>query len=186
MSWMKGLTRYGWNHPDPKGKGLSSGSQSRVSASTTRQNDNALLGIGTLHTLAGEGVLNNFIIRLQDPSVRCVLVSTNSAGQLDELSDRARRSASWEEFNEEFLRTDQSRKNFDLVRYSARVCRPAGARALQPLLLLLCPRETGRAGGSTRGPGFAGPARRSSNKARQNRCQVAPFRHTRPATLGRA
>ena len=76
-------------------------------------------GHWTLYSLAHEGVLTNFTTRLQDPSIRCVFVSGNSAGQLDELSDRARRSASWEEFNEEFLGTDQSRKNFDLVRYSA-------------------------------------------------------------------
>ena len=75
-------------------------------------------GHWTLYTLAREGVLTNFITRLHDPSVRCVFVSTNSAGQLDELSDRARRSASWEEYSEEFLRTDQWRKNFDLVRHS--------------------------------------------------------------------
>ena len=72
-------------------------------------------GQWTLHTLAGGGVLANFITKLQDPSVRCVFVSTNSAGQLNELADRATRSSSWEEFNATFLKDDQSRKNFDLV-----------------------------------------------------------------------
>ena len=81
-----------------------------------RQHSN---GHWTLHTLAGEGVLTNFITRLQDPSVRCLFVSANSAGQLDELSDRARRSASWEEFDEVFLSADQWKKNFDRVRRSA-------------------------------------------------------------------
>ena len=52
-------------------------------------------GHWTLYTLAEEGVLTNFITRLQDPLVRCVFVSGNAAGQLEELSDRARRSASW-------------------------------------------------------------------------------------------
>ena len=75
-------------------------------------------GHWTLYTLAEEGVLTNFITRLQDPSVRCRFVSGNSAGQLEELSDRARRSASWEEFNETFLSADQSRKNFNRVRDS--------------------------------------------------------------------
>ena len=75
-------------------------------------------GHWTLHTLAQEGVLTNFTTRLQDPSIHCVFVSGNSAGQLDELSDRARRSASWEEFNETFLRAAEWRKNFDLVRHS--------------------------------------------------------------------
>ena len=38
-------------------------------------------GQWTLHTLAGDGVLSNFITKLEDPSVRCVFVSTNSAGR---------------------------------------------------------------------------------------------------------
>ena len=76
-------------------------------------------GQWTLHTLAVDGVLANFITKLQDPSVRCVFVSTNSAGQLNELADRATRSSSWDEFNATFLRADQLRKNFDLVLSSA-------------------------------------------------------------------
>ena len=80
-----------------------------------RQHSN---GHWTLPSLAGEGVLTNFISRLQDISVRCVFVSGNSAGQLDELSDRARRAASWEEFNATFLRSDQWKKNFDRIRHS--------------------------------------------------------------------
>ena len=81
-----------------------------------RQHSN---GHWTLHTLAGQGVLTNFITRLQDPSIHCIFVSGNSAGQLDELSDRARRSASWEEFNATFLQADQWQKNFNRVRQSA-------------------------------------------------------------------
>ena len=75
-------------------------------------------GRWTLSTLAEEGVLTNFTTRLQDPSVRCVFVSSNSAGQLDELSDRARRSVSWEGFNEVFLSANEWRKNFNRVRGS--------------------------------------------------------------------
>ena len=77
------------------------------------------IGHWTLHTLAGEGVLNNFIIRLQDPSVCCVFASGSSAGQLGELSDRARRAASWEEYYEAFLNGDQWKKNFGRVQHSA-------------------------------------------------------------------
>ena len=73
-------------------------------------------GNWTLPTLAREGVLANFLNRLQDPMIRCVFVSGHSAGQFDELSDRARRSASWEEFDEHFLRDVQSRKTFNHVR----------------------------------------------------------------------
>ena len=43
-------------------------------------------GHWTLYTLAEEGVLTDFITKLQDSSARCVFVSGNSAGQLDELS----------------------------------------------------------------------------------------------------
>ena len=75
-------------------------------------------GHWTLYTLAEEGVLTDFITRLQDSSVCCVFVSGNSAGQLDELSNRARSSASWEEFNAVFLSADEWRKNFNRVRDS--------------------------------------------------------------------
>lgn len=81
-----------------------------------RQHSN---GHWTLNTLATEGVLANFITRLQDPLVHCVFVSGNSAGQLDELSDSARSATSWEEFNEAFLSSDHRKKNFDRVRHSA-------------------------------------------------------------------
>ena len=75
-------------------------------------------GNWTLYTLVEEGVLTDFLTRLQDSSVSCVFVSGNSAGQLEELSDRARGSASWEEFNEVFLSADEWRKRFDRVRDS--------------------------------------------------------------------
>ena len=76
-------------------------------------------GHWTLHTLEREGVLTNFLTRLQDPEVHCVFVSGNSAGQLEELCDRARRSESWEEFDKVFLSAHQWKKNFERVRHSA-------------------------------------------------------------------
>ena len=77
------------------------------------------VGNWTLNALKREGVLTNFAAKLhEDPTVRCVFVSAISAGQLAELSDRARRSANWEEFNEEFINTNQMRTDFDLVRRS--------------------------------------------------------------------
>ena len=77
------------------------------------------IGHWTLHALKREGVLTNFTAKLQDdPKVRCVFVSAISAGQLAELSDRARRSANWEEFNGKFIDSNQMRTNFDLVRRS--------------------------------------------------------------------
>ena len=76
------------------------------------------IGHWTLHALAGKGVLTNFLAKLQDPKAQCVFVSASSAGQLDELCDRARRSASWEEFSATFLAADQPKRNFDRVRNS--------------------------------------------------------------------
>ena len=77
------------------------------------------IGHWTLNALTKEGVLPNFIAKLHaDPIVHCVFVSAISAGPLAELSDRARRSADWEEFNTEFIDSSQMRTNFDLVRDS--------------------------------------------------------------------
>ncbi len=77
------------------------------------------VGNWTLNALKREGVLTNFTAKLQaDPMVHCVFVSAISAGQLAELSDRARRSANWEEFNAAFIDTDQMRTNFDLFHRS--------------------------------------------------------------------
>ena len=80
-----------------------------------RQHSN---GQWTLHTLKREGVLTNFIEKLQDPKAHCVFVSSDSARQLDELADRARNAVSWEKFNKEFLTADQWIKNFSLVRHA--------------------------------------------------------------------
>ncbi|MCY4090690.1 MAG: hypothetical protein OXF62_07720 [Caldilineaceae bacterium] len=74
------------------------------------------IGHWTLHILKREGVLSNFITRLQDPKTRCVFVSANSAQQLAELTDRAKSSASWREFDQEFLEGGQRRKDFNHVR----------------------------------------------------------------------
>ncbi len=76
-------------------------------------------GNWTLNALKGEGVLTNFTAKLlADPMVHCVFVSAISAGQLAELSDRARDSTSWEEFNAIFLSADDMRTNFDIVHKS--------------------------------------------------------------------
>ena len=77
------------------------------------------VGNWTLNALKKEGVLTSFFAKLhEDPMAHCVFVSSISAGQLAELSDRARRSADWEEFNTEFIDTDQMRTDFELVRNS--------------------------------------------------------------------
>ena len=70
------------------------------------------LGRWTLADLAGKGVLTHFWQKLDDINSHCFFVSTHSAYQLDELSDRARRSASWEEFKREFLKDIQNSTDF--------------------------------------------------------------------------
>ena len=75
-------------------------------------------GRWTLHTLARDGVLTNFATRLEDETAHCVFVSSIFATELAELSDRARRSESWEEFNKTFLEADGWKKNFNRVQDS--------------------------------------------------------------------
>ncbi|MBD3309006.1 hypothetical protein GF348_21675 [candidate division KSB3 bacterium] len=58
-------------------------------------------------------ILSNFWSRLQDPQAKCVFVSTHSAYQLDELSYRASGSASWNEFNQNFLTSKDSQDAFN-------------------------------------------------------------------------
>lgn len=62
-------------------------------------------GRWTLAELERTGsVLSHFFDKLSDPDVRCVFVSTQSAYQLNELSDRARSTNSFNEFKQEFLK----------------------------------------------------------------------------------
>ncbi|MBE9160078.1 ATP-binding protein [Nodosilinea sp. LEGE 06152] len=74
-------------------------------------------GRWTLADLENKKILSNFWEKLKNPTKACVFVSGHAAFQLDELADRARRSASWQEFHEEFLRAGISKdsaqfKNF--------------------------------------------------------------------------
>ena len=71
-------------------------------------------GPWTVNALAQEGVLQHFAEKLKDPDAHSVFVSGTSAEQLRELSERARGAASWEEFDAEFLKDDQNRKDFNL------------------------------------------------------------------------
>ena len=70
-------------------------------------------GRWTLADLAAQGILTHFWEKLNDLTAHCVFVSTHAAFQLDELADRARRSASWEEFHRAFLSTKQQSDTFD-------------------------------------------------------------------------
>jgi hypothetical protein len=60
-------------------------------------------GSWTLGDLTSKGVLPKFWNKLKAPTATCVFISSDRAGQLDELADRARRSASFQEFEREFL-----------------------------------------------------------------------------------
>ncbi len=62
-------------------------------------------GSWTLKNLASEGVLQNFLSKLKDRKNNyCIFISTQHASELDNLADRARRSASFKEFKDEFLK----------------------------------------------------------------------------------
>ena len=70
-------------------------------------------GHWTLSALDNKSVLTDFAAKLNNPEVTCVFVSSNSASQLKELCDRARSSASWSEYDKEFLTADDVRKHFN-------------------------------------------------------------------------
>lgn len=73
-------------------------------------------GVWSLKTLDNEGVLPHFRQKLNgDPTARCVFVSGHAAHPLDELTDRARKSNSWEEFVSQFINSREWRNNFDAL-----------------------------------------------------------------------
>jgi hypothetical protein len=63
-------------------------------------------GRWTLAGLEHEHVLAHFLDKLDDPKATCIFVSSHAAYQLEELADRARRAASWEEFEQVFVKGD--------------------------------------------------------------------------------
>lgn len=105
--------------PDPEGQGFEFRTTKQGIQEFHQVKRQRSIGHWTLNALKKDGVLTNFLAKLHtDPMAHCVFVSAISAGQLAELSDRARRSADWEEFNTEFIDTDQMRTNFELARNS--------------------------------------------------------------------
>jgi hypothetical protein len=68
-------------------------------------------GRWTLADLESKKILSNFWEKLKNPTATCVFVSGHAAFQLDELADRARRSESWQEFYEEFLKAGQAKES---------------------------------------------------------------------------
>jgi hypothetical protein len=75
-------------------------------------------GRWTIASLNDRRVLQRFFEKLSDPSATCVFVSTHSTHQLDELIDRARRAASWAEYDRDFLKSSPLRAAFyELLSY---------------------------------------------------------------------
>jgi hypothetical protein len=73
-------------------------------------------GRWTIGSLDEKGTLSHFFNKLNDPAAECVFISTHSAYQLDELADRARRAASWQEYEREFLKSGKTKTSFDELR----------------------------------------------------------------------
>lgn len=70
-------------------------------------------GSWTLRNLERERILENFHRKLLEKSNNyCVFISTQPANELNELSDRAERSSSFEEFKHKFLDSETHCKNF--------------------------------------------------------------------------
>ena len=69
-------------------------------------------GVWSLVALQGEGVLGNFYQKLDIQAAETVFVSTHAAHPIDELADRARAAASWKEFENWFLASDEWSRNF--------------------------------------------------------------------------
>lgn len=84
-------------------------------------------GRWTVASLNDRQVLPRFFEKLNDPSAACAFISTHSAYQLDELSDRARRAASWAEYDRDFLKSSSMRTSFDELRAAWGNCTPEEA-----------------------------------------------------------
>jgi len=65
-------------------------------------------GCWTIAELGSKNILSHFWSKLSEPTAYCVFISSHAAFQLDELADRARRAASWQEFYREFLNSGKS------------------------------------------------------------------------------
>lgn len=69
----------------------------------------------TIAKLIREGVLPNFLVRLNEPSYECHLVTAEGASELRKLSERARNAKDFEEFNSKFLNDEESRSKFGSI-----------------------------------------------------------------------
>ena len=70
-------------------------------------------GRWTLKDLGHGHVLAHFWEKLREPKASCIFVSFHAAYQLAELAERAKGAASWEEFDQVFLKSDIQSGAFD-------------------------------------------------------------------------
>jgi hypothetical protein len=73
-------------------------------------------GVWTTGALQEAGVLTAFCEALQDSSAECVFASGDATRSLHELSDRAKKSDSFQTFEQDYLRTTTWQTNFDELR----------------------------------------------------------------------
>lgn len=71
---------------------------------------NSPSGHWTIADLGNNGVLGHFWDKLQNPLASCVFISTNST-QIEEISERSKRSASFTEFKSEFVKAKSISSN---------------------------------------------------------------------------
>lgn len=99
--------------PGPEGEGA----EFRVRKGNTLEYHQAkrqhTSGRWTLSNLEQVKVLSRFAEKLKEPNAQCFFVSGNDAYQIHELSERAKGSASWEEFDSVFLQAKEQRKAFE-------------------------------------------------------------------------
>ena len=72
-------------------------------------------GYWSLPDLGSLGVLSHFCSKLDDPSARCIFMSTEAAADLGELSERARSSKSWFEFKSQFVSSEGWSNKFSVL-----------------------------------------------------------------------
>ena len=107
-------TRYTWNPPGDEGAGIEF-TVRRSFGNEYHQVKRQLTGKGvwSLSELDSRGVLSNFFQKLQDPNSSCVFTSSHAAHPLDELEKRAKDSSSWEDFEGNFISSNDSSQNFN-------------------------------------------------------------------------
>ena len=69
-------------------------------------------GVWPLSELDSRGVLSHFYQKLQDPYSSCVFVSSHAAHPLDEMEKRVKDSSSWEDFEANFLSSNDWASKF--------------------------------------------------------------------------